>query len=88
MKTSYTDNIWKASKLIQEQQKRTITNKFFELFASVPVMAFIGMTIGAVWGFGLEIVFAHLILNLFFIGMPIVLFIRWMMKRQSNNQNF
>lgn len=68
---------------------KNVSKRFFStIFSSLPISTFLGGVIGLIAVVGLIPVLTILLMNMILTGLPIVLFIRWMMKKQRNNQPF
>ena len=63
-----------------------ITNLVKKIMASVPVVLSIILIGSFAWAFGPTNVGALILINLAFIGLPIVLLVRWMMKRRDQGK--
>ncbi len=77
---------WKGG--LSVPQIKNFLDRIFSVFKSLPFSIFCGLGIASLFIFGAFNTALMLVMNFFFTGLPIIIFVRWMMKRQSNNQNF
>lgn len=65
-----------------------VCSRFDRFTRSLPSVLFWGLTLTSIWVFGFEAAIATIVLNLAFVGLPVVMLIRWMMKRRDEGQIF
>lgn len=65
---------------------QNIANFTTKVLASLPVCLSITLGIVAVWLVGFSNVLVLVIVNLTFVGLPVVLLVRWMMKRRDQGK--